>query len=82
MDEYLLKEPNLAGYEFPDPHQCPVSEDIGEFVRRNQNRYRVVSIGFAVFERALDSQGYGKPADGYVSHPAFVDELIERIYRL
>ena len=61
-----------------DPHQCPVSEDIGEFVRRNQNRYQW-SVSGLPFLKGLGLSGYGKPADGYVSPPAFVDELIERI---
>lgn len=79
VEDYLLKEPTLAGYEFPDPHLCPLAEGLEEFVRDNEQRFRVASIGFAVFERAWTLRGMENLLMDMYLHPAFVDELIERI---
>ena len=55
----------------------PLAEGLEEFVRNNEQRFRG-QIGFAVFSEPGLYGAWKTCLDMYL-HPAFVDELIERI---
>ena len=79
VSSYPLKDADLSKYQFPDPAECPIPQDLAEFVAQNQERFRVVGIGFSLFERAWTLRGMENLLMDMYLHPAFVDELIERI---
>ena len=50
VEEYLLPEPTLEGYEFPDPLDRRFFEDIPEKISRYSDCFRVFKIGFSLYE--------------------------------
>ena len=56
-----LREPRLAGYQFPDPEDDRCFADIPEKIREQGDLFRVFSIGFSLYERAWTLRGMENP---------------------
>ncbi len=80
--EPALKEPTLAGYEFPGVEAC-FDPDWQERAREAIERYRdyfiVAPFGFGLFERVWTLRGFENALADAVLHPTFFEELVERI---
>ena len=79
VQEYLLPEPTLAGYEFPDPLDRWFFEDIPEKILRYEDCFRVFKIGFSLYERAWTLRGMENLMMDFLDHPDFVRELLSSI---
>ena len=79
VENTLLPEPTLRGFQFPDPNACPIGQNLSQFVEQNVDRLRVVGIGFSGFERAWTLRGMQNLLMDMLLHPAFVEELMEAI---
>jgi len=79
VEEFVLPEPTLAGYAFPDPHSPEVFESYPEFIAANSERFRISSIGFSLFERAWSMRGMENLLVDFVENPGFVHELFDAI---
>ena len=76
---YLLPEPTLADYQFPDPLAPRCFEDIPRAIASGQDGFRVFSIGFSLYERAWTLRGMENLMMDFYEHPAFVHELLGAI---
>lgn len=79
VDGYLLPEPTLDGFEFPDPRQERFFADIPGKLEVHPDRFRVYHIGFSLFERAWSLRGMENLLMDFVENPAFVHELLGAI---
>ena len=79
VEKYVLPEPTLAGYEFPDPLDSRLFEDIPELLSKYGDCFRVFKIGFSLYERAWAMRGMENLMMDFLDHPAFVHELLQRI---
>jgi uroporphyrinogen decarboxylase len=75
----VLPAPTLKGYNFPDPLDPRIYEDIPSRIDRYGDRFRVFSIGFSLYERAWTLRGMENLLTDMVLHPAFVHDLLNRI---
>ncbi len=79
VEKYVLPEPNLAGYEFPDPLDKRFFENIFEQLSKYGDCFRVFKIGFSLYERAWAMRGMENLMMDFLDHPDFVHELLQRI---
>jgi uroporphyrinogen decarboxylase len=79
VDEILLKEPDLAGYRFPEPDLARNAANLEQLVAQYPDRFRHAGVGFSMFERAWTLRGMENLLTDMILHPAFVDELLDRI---
>jgi uroporphyrinogen decarboxylase len=79
VEKYVLPEPTLAGYEFPDPLDRRFFENIPEQLSEYGDCFRVFKIGFSLYERAWAMRGMENLMMDFLDHPAFVHELLQRI---
>ncbi len=79
VDEVLLKEPKFGKFRFPDPDSLPVYEFILKNNREYPDRFHMLSIGFALFERAWSLRGMENLMLDMLVAPDFVAELLDRI---
>ena len=75
----VLPRPTLEGYEFPDPHDPRFCDDIPAKIAGYSDRFRVLQIGFSLYERAWALRGMGQLLIDFHDHPRFVHELLARI---
>jgi uroporphyrinogen decarboxylase len=79
VDGPPLKGPSLGGFTFPDPGAIPVYDFVREDAKRYPDRFHMLSIGFALFERAWSLVGMENLLLYFMMEPAFVHDLLDRI---
>jgi uroporphyrinogen decarboxylase len=79
VENPLLVQPKLAGYEFPDPLSPRFFADIPDQIERYPDRFRVFYIGFSLYERAWTLRGMENLMMDFYDHPDFVHELLHTI---
>jgi uroporphyrinogen decarboxylase len=79
VEEYILKKPSLKGFSFPNPHDPRRLAPLPAFIAANPDRFRLVSISFALFERAWSLYGMANLMMDMLQRPEFVDELLDTI---
>jgi uroporphyrinogen decarboxylase len=79
VEKPRLLEPDLAGYDFPDPEDHRFFTDIPDKIEAHGDRFRVFSIGFSLYERAWTLRGMENLMLDFFEHPAFVRELLHKI---
>jgi len=76
--EYLLTEPSLADYAFPEPDEALIRGKC-ERLAAQKELYSMYIIGFSLFERAWTLRSMPDLLCDMVLNPAFVDGLMENI---
>ena len=76
---YLLQEPSLKNYNFPDPLDPRCFADIPQTLASGHDGFRVFSIGFSLYERAWSLRGMENLMIDFYEHPEFVHELLGAI---
>lgn len=79
VDDLLLKEPKFGDFRFPDPDSLPVYDFIEKNNRDYPDRFHMISIGFALFERAWSLVGMENLMLNMLLQPEFIHELLDRI---
>ena len=79
VEQPLLAEPDLEGYEFPNPEDDRFFADIPKKIRERGDCFRVFSIGFSLYERAWTLRGMENLMVDFIEHPVFVQELLRAI---
>jgi len=79
VDKYLLQEQTLEGYTLPNPHDPLRYQGLPAFIEQNPARFRVVNIGFSLFERAWSLRGMANLMIDMLEAPAWVHELLDAI---
>jgi uroporphyrinogen decarboxylase len=77
--EYPLKQPSLAGYEFPEPDDIMELDEIPAFIEKNSHKFIIGAIGFSLYERAWILRGIEPILMDLAANSAFVEELFDRI---
>ena len=75
----MLPEPTLEGYEWPDPDDPQRWAHVPASLESHPDEFVMVDLGFSLFERAWILRGMASLLMDMVEHPAFVDELLDRI---
>lgn len=75
----LLPEPTIRNIEVPNPMSLGDEQIYSGFTARNRDKYRVVMIGFSLFERAWSLRGLDQLLVDMCTHPQFVHELLDAI---
>ena len=78
VHEYLLKEPSLDGYTFPEPDERLICEKCEKLVAQ-RDKFTMYIIGFSLFERAWTLRSMEELLCDMLDEPEFVDELLDRI---
>lgn len=79
VDEYLLKERSLDGYQFPDPQDPLRYAGLQAFLDNNSTRFRIINLGKSLFERAWMLRGLPELLVDMLEAPEFVEELLDAI---
>lgn len=73
-----LAEPDLSGYEFPDPADEYRYEELGSWCDRNREHFTIIWVG-DLWERATFMRGMENILMDVALQPDFVDELLMEI---
>ena len=79
VESYLLQERSLAGLVVPDPLSRVRFAALPAFVEKNRDRFRYVSFGMSLFERAWSLRGMSDLLVDMIEAPEWVDELLDAI---
>jgi uroporphyrinogen decarboxylase len=79
VEGFILSEPTLEHYTFPDPLDQRFFADIPERIAKYIDRFRVFQIGFSLYERAWTLRGIQNLLMDFYDHPKFVLELLNTI---
>jgi len=79
VEGFVLPEPNLKSYCFPDPYRSGRFEHFPEFISQNHDRFILFNLGFSLFERAWTLRGMENFLVDMLAHPVFVEELLDAI---
>lgn len=79
VDNPPLAEASLAGFRFPDPAVSPVYAAIEANQKAYPDCFHMVSIGFALFERAWALCGMEALFMHFLCEPAFVHDLLDQV---
>lgn len=79
IERFVLTEPSLEGFEFPDPSPKPMAEIYPPWLGQTAGLFRIAGIGFSLFERAWTLRGMEHLLADMLHHPGFVHDLFDRI---
>ena len=76
---FVLPEPTLKGYSFPDPLDIRYFDDIQSRITIHPDMFRLFEIGFSLYERAWTLRGMENLLMDFMVNPGFVHELFNVI---
>ncbi len=82
IEEPVLREPSLAGYEFPDLSDDSLYGHVDEFLEGHEDQFRVFGMGMSFFERAWALRGMENILCDMMLNEGFVNELFDRLMEL
>jgi len=75
----ILTEPSLKGYQFPDPLDQRFFENIIPKINEFEDCFRLYCLGFSLYERAWTLRGMENLMMDFVLNPDFVHSLLDAI---
>ena len=82
ITEPLLKEPSLAGLEFPVLVQDEDLPGLRKLCEENQDKFLQYNFGLLFWERAWALRGMDNILMDLIAEPAFVEELLDNLMQL
>jgi uroporphyrinogen decarboxylase len=79
VERYQLQERALAGLRLPDPLDPKRYAGLPAYIAANQDRFRYISLGFSLFERAWSLRGMSDLLVDMLEAPAWTDTLFDAI---
>lgn len=79
VEHYLLQEPNLDGYTFPQPDEALIRKKCEHLIQNHKDQFTMYIIGFSLFERAWTLRGMTELLMDFFLNPSFVEELLDKI---
>jgi len=79
VKSFLLPEPTLQHYVFPDPCDERFFADIETSIQKKPDLFRVFQIGFSLYERAWTLRGIENMLMDFYINPEFVHQLLDTI---
>jgi uroporphyrinogen decarboxylase len=77
--EFVLPEPTLTGYTWPDPRAPHRFASSAKAFEKPDDRFSIASVGHALFERAWIMRGMENILLDMAANPAFLHELLDAI---
>ncbi len=77
--DYRLKERSLDDLRLPDPHDPARFEGLPAFIEQYDDRFRMVSFGYSLYERAWTLRSMPELMIDMLEAPEFVDELFDAL---
>lgn len=82
VDKLILEDPeDLDSYELPPVDEAFVRKEMERMVNTAGERFRLVGIGFSLFERAWTLRGMENLLCDMIADPDFVHVLLDKIMR-
>jgi len=81
VEHHPLRERSLDGVTFPDPRDPRRYAGVPAFLEAHRHRFRYLSVGFSLFERAWILRGMNDILIDMLEAPEFVDELLDAILK-
>lgn len=78
VENLVIPEPSIVDLKIPEVTQKLI-DSYPEFVQKNHDRFRMTSIGFAIFERAWSLRGMEQVLTDMIDNPEFVHKLLNAI---
>ncbi len=75
----VFPEPRLGDYRFPDPAEPTRWQSFREQLAAAGQKFTLMSVSYALFERAWSLRGMENLLVDLYEHPAFVEELLDVI---
>ena len=79
VKEYVLPEPTLGGYEFPDPLDERFFAALPGEIEKHNECFLEYDLGFSLYERAWTMRGMENLMVDFYDHPDFARELFRAI---
>ncbi|MGC8863120.1 MAG: uroporphyrinogen decarboxylase family protein, partial [Armatimonadota bacterium] len=79
VEKYLISEPNLKKYTFPEVDPAVVRRACEDLFARAGDTFTVFNMGFSTFERAWTLRGMENLLVDMVTEPGFVHGLLDAI---
>lgn len=79
VENLILPQASLKGWEPPALNKSGLKQIFREAAAGSQDKFRIVSLGFALFERAWTLRGMEQLLVDMIESPEFVHGLLERI---
>lgn len=79
VENCLIPEPTMEGFEFPDPLDQRFFENIEPKLAASSDCFRVFELGFSLYERAWTLRGMENFMIDMMEEPEFVHELLTAI---
>ena len=79
VENCLIPEPTMEGFEFPDPLDPRFFANIEEKLATYSDCFRVFELGFSLYERAWTLRGMENLMIDMIEEPEFVHELLTAI---
>ena len=79
IDSIIIQEPDMQKYTFPRPNLTEIDKRIQNLMNSPDTQFRVVDMGFSMFERAWSLRGMENLLMDMIENPEFVDELLDTI---
>jgi len=79
VERHPLQRRTLDLVAFPDPHDPRRYAGVPAFLEAHRDRFRYLSLGFSLFERAWILRGMNEILIDMLEAPEFVDELLDAI---
>ncbi|MCE5260217.1 MAG: uroporphyrinogen decarboxylase [Chloroflexi bacterium] len=79
VQSYLLPEPTLTRYHFPEPDLERNAAVYRQLIASNRDKFRFAGVGFSMFERAWTLRGMENLLSDMILNPQFVDALLDTI---
>ncbi|MCB9770311.1 MAG: uroporphyrinogen decarboxylase [Candidatus Omnitrophica bacterium] len=79
VEQFRLPDPTLEGFALPEPDLETVRRASQELENRDSDCYKMVALGFSLFERAWTFRGMENLLMDMVLNPSFVEDLLDRI---
>lgn len=79
IDELLLKEPDIKGFEFPEVNEDAIRKITEKILSNGKDTIKLGKIGLAYYERAWSLRGMENLLMDFLTEQKFVEELFDRI---
>ena len=82
VTNYPLIKRDLSIINYPNPKDEHIYQGLPRFIADNHHRFRMASVGFALFERAWSLRNMQELLIDMLEAPSFVHELFESITKI
>jgi len=79
LDGLVLEEPDLKGFRLPDIDLDVIRQQCKEMVENGKDTFKMLGIGFSMFERAWTLRGMENFLSDMLLEPNFANELLDAI---